>query len=352
MAQCNLGLLYLSGEGVRKDPLEASKWFTKSADQGNAEAQYQLGCLRFDGFGLRKDVEEAVQWFHKSALNGNKNALYQLGKVYQAGNHVEKDIYKAIKLYENAVSKGSQSAQLELAEIYEKGEVVDQDLQKAEKYYKLVAESDLHHQYILARKHMDAAFGNSNYIKAFELFKMIADVDPSSDYNMFQTPITYEDVAMDYSKLVDMFTLVLEQGNQELCYNIGYLYENGINCWGGVLLYPIFPHAIPWYSAAIANGDSRAKYRLGVIFEEGKGVEVDLTVAYNYYSEAYENGIDGAAYRLALMYMNGECVTQDLIKAYGFFTELSNKGHKGAIKKLIPSEIKLVFITYVIIIFY
>jgi TPR repeat protein len=38
VAQYNLGLLYLFGEGVRKVPLEASKWFTKLADQGHLEA--------------------------------------------------------------------------------------------------------------------------------------------------------------------------------------------------------------------------------------------------------------------------------------------------------------------------
>jgi TPR repeat protein len=46
VAQCNLGLLYLSGNGVRMDPLEASKWFKESANQENSEAQYQFGDLR------------------------------------------------------------------------------------------------------------------------------------------------------------------------------------------------------------------------------------------------------------------------------------------------------------------
>jgi hypothetical protein len=141
-----------------------------------------------------------------------------------------------------------------------------------------------------------------------------------------------------------MFKLVSELGEQEICYNIGYLYENGHHASEGtVLFHSSYTDAIYWYSVAATNGDFRAKCRLGIMCEEGKGVEVDLAAAYNYYSEAYENGIDDAAYRLALMHMNGNGVPQDLVKAYCFFTESSNKGHKGAQKELIPSIFRLVF---------
>jgi hypothetical protein len=49
--------------------------------------------------------------------------------------------------------------------------------------------------------------------------------------------------------------------------------------------------------------------------------------------------------------MNGEGVAQDLVKAYCLFTEASNKEHKEAIKKLMPFEIRLVFIPYLVILF-
>jgi TPR repeat protein len=84
---------------------------------------------------------------------------------------------------------------------------------------------------------------------------------------------------------------------------------------------------------------------LGIIYEEGKGVQVNLDTAYNYYTEAYGNGIDDAGYRLALMYLDGFGVTQDLIKAYCLFTEISDKGHKDAFIELLALSFGLVFIT-------
>jgi TPR repeat protein len=40
--QCNLGLLYQTGEGEPMDNSMAAKWFQKAADQEYAEAQYNL----------------------------------------------------------------------------------------------------------------------------------------------------------------------------------------------------------------------------------------------------------------------------------------------------------------------
>ena len=38
-AQCNLGVMYASGEGVIEDAVEAYAWMSVAAAQGNADAQ-------------------------------------------------------------------------------------------------------------------------------------------------------------------------------------------------------------------------------------------------------------------------------------------------------------------------
>ena len=43
--------MYSNGEGVSQDYKEVLKWFKKSAEQGNADAQYSLGAM-YDGGGL------------------------------------------------------------------------------------------------------------------------------------------------------------------------------------------------------------------------------------------------------------------------------------------------------------
>jgi TPR repeat protein len=126
-----------------------------------------------------------------------------------------------------------------------------------------------------------------------------------------------------------MLILLSGQGEQKICYNIGYLYENGVEYRSDEgLFHSIFSHAKHWYSTAAINGDSRTSHRLGIMYEEGKDVNIDLAMAFNYYSKANEAEISDAAYRLAPMYMNDEAIAQDLVKAYALFTKACNKEHK------------------------
>ena len=76
-AQCALGD-YFKGRNIN----EAFKWYTKSAEQGNAEGQYSLGnCYDF-GEGIKQDKGKAVELFTKSAEQGNADAQYALRNYY------------------------------------------------------------------------------------------------------------------------------------------------------------------------------------------------------------------------------------------------------------------------------
>ena len=81
-AQNNLGMSYITGEGVRKNAKEAVKWVCKAADQGDAEAQKNLGVMYATGVGVLRDDKEAVKWFRKAADQGDAEAQSSLGLIY------------------------------------------------------------------------------------------------------------------------------------------------------------------------------------------------------------------------------------------------------------------------------
>ncbi len=54
----------------RKMYKKAVHWYTKSAEQGDAEAQYHLGVMYKNGRGVPQDHEKAIKWFTKSAEQG------------------------------------------------------------------------------------------------------------------------------------------------------------------------------------------------------------------------------------------------------------------------------------------
>ena len=68
-AQYNLGQAYNLGNGVEKDPAEATRWWQKAAEQGLAKAQYNLGLANHDGKGVQKDNAQAYFWIALAATS-------------------------------------------------------------------------------------------------------------------------------------------------------------------------------------------------------------------------------------------------------------------------------------------
>jgi TPR repeat protein len=60
------------GKGVPKDYVEAVRWYRKSAEQGDAKAQYSLCDMYHEGQGLPQDDLEAARWVPKSCRAGQR----------------------------------------------------------------------------------------------------------------------------------------------------------------------------------------------------------------------------------------------------------------------------------------
>lgn len=61
-AQSGLGLLYLSGSGVRRDNTLARRLFLQAARQGIVQAQMFLSLIYLRGEGVRQDFKIAYMW--------------------------------------------------------------------------------------------------------------------------------------------------------------------------------------------------------------------------------------------------------------------------------------------------
>jgi TPR repeat protein len=101
-AQLFLGKMYLKGEGVAKDPDEATKWFRQAANQGNAESQFFLGAAYLLP---HKDIEQGLKWMRLSAEQGNQDAQLLLGKAYLQGelprNPIQADMWLRLAAKDN-----------------------------------------------------------------------------------------------------------------------------------------------------------------------------------------------------------------------------------------------------------
>ncbi len=65
---------------MRKNAVEAARWYRKAADQGMADAQRSIGACYAFGDGVEKNAPEAVRRFRMAAAQGNEEAKARLRK--------------------------------------------------------------------------------------------------------------------------------------------------------------------------------------------------------------------------------------------------------------------------------
>ncbi len=81
---------------------------------------------------------------------------------------------------------------------------------------------------------------------------------------------------------------------------------------------------------AEASNHAYAQYYLGLMYAEGRGVDVDLEAAAKWYRKAAEKAVQIAQFRLGGCYERGEGVSRDPIEAYGWYGVSAQLGNPKA----------------------
>ncbi len=98
--------MYAQGEGAKRDPAAAEKWFRRAADHGSVEAQVKLAEIAI----ADQKYEEALLWFSKAADQDDPDAAFNVGSLYYVGRGVAKDEAKATEYYRRAARLGMPEA--------------------------------------------------------------------------------------------------------------------------------------------------------------------------------------------------------------------------------------------------
>lgn len=140
--QFNLARLYQFGDGVDLDYEQAIYWYTRAAEQDNAEAQYELGTMHLSPQYDKQDFALAIKWYTMSAELGYAPSQCALGMMYCMGKGMPEDYAQALKWFTLAAEQGDTNSQHNLGTIYEYGEGVEIDYAQAVKWYTLAARQD------------------------------------------------------------------------------------------------------------------------------------------------------------------------------------------------------------------
>ena len=77
-------------------------------------------------------------------------------------------------------------------------------------------------------------------------------------------------------------------------------------------------------------GNSEAQFKIGLMYEEGRGVAQDYAQAAAWYLKAAELNHTHAQFRLGKLLMEGKGVSLDRVEAYKWFSIANEKDQRGA----------------------
>ncbi len=128
----------------------------------------------------------------------------------------------------------------------------------------------------------------------------------------------------DYELAQREFRPLAERGNVLAQYKLGVMYNNG----KGVL--QDFSEAFRWFHRAAILGYAPAQNIVGVKYEKGQGVKRDYRQAVKWYRYGAEQGYANAQYRLGRMYALGRGVKRNYKEAVTWFKIAAAKGVEDA----------------------
>jgi len=112
---------------------------------------------------------------------------------------------------------------------------------------------------------------------------------------------------------VERNRMAADQGDSKAQYKLGLMYDAG----QGVS--QDFEIAVEWYQLAAEQGSATAQNNLGGMYETGQGVLQDDKAAFFWYQQAAEQGNLKAQNSLGFMYHKGQGVPQNYIQAHKWY---------------------------------
>jgi len=113
------------------------------------------------------------------------------------------------------------------------------------------------------------------------------------------------------------------QGDSESQYRLARMYYHGEGERNDAL-------AAQWYERAAEQGHVKAQNNIGMLYEQGRGVEQDASLAVAWYRRAADQGLATAQSNLARMYDRGLGVAQDGAEAAVWYRRAAEQGHAQA----------------------
>lgn len=212
----------------------------------NGSAMYVYGACLHDGDYCKKDSIESFNYMGKAASKNIPVAQFYLGEYYLYGYGIEANKDEAFRWTKKAADVGFVRAYSMLGNMYQNGVGVGKDINKAIEYFKKGAKAN----------------------------DVIAILMLGYDYE------NGIGVKKDDAKAMEYCLRGAKLGDATCQFNLGQTYRRK----------NMYKEAAKWYQKAADQNYPDALNNLGIMYENGQGVEKDRQKAYDLYKKAAEEG--------------------------------------------------------------
>lgn len=121
VAQHELGLRYLLGEGVTADTTKGAYWIGKAAEQNFQEAHFNLGILYFNGWGVPWNPFEAYKHLLRCAEHDVGEAQHIIGMFYTENLIIARNWEEAYRWVKKSAANGYLPAKETMEDMEKRG---------------------------------------------------------------------------------------------------------------------------------------------------------------------------------------------------------------------------------------
>ena len=305
-SQYTLGRAYVEGKGVERDDSEALKFFKMAADQGHPESQLMVGNLLMYGRGVDHDVSKAEVYYEASAREGLVKGQYAYGLILL--NKKPSQVEEAEKWFFKASEKGDISSSYELALIWYKDATTRK--QGIDLLMELADRGHTQSEHAVGMIHERGREVEADKDKAIFWYERAAlKGHEMSQLNLAKIYLD-EGGSEDIDRAVDLLEQSAKQGVEEAQFMLGIVYGDESN--PGVLNET---KSFTWFLRAARLGHAYAQYNVGLIFADGRGVNVNQVKSLYWFRKASDQGVDAATYQIALAHDDERREVYDRSKA-------------------------------------
>ena len=270
LAQHELGLRLLTGEGVASDTVSAVYWIKKAASQKLASAQYNYGIMLINGWGTEWNPFTAYENFLSAAEAGMSQAQYVIGVLFTDNLIVQRDWNKSYYWIKKSADNGYEPAKEVLDELSPKVSTEFKDSVSQNKYAltkDIFAKNDKDDSKI--QPSLGLVF--IDFDTQSDTIKEISDKILISDLNNLNLPIIKDSLSIKNDSLlstfyndekIKMLSTLSDAGCHESQTILGKLFETGNFLGKNKIL------AAEYYIRATILDSPRAAYLLWQLIRE------------------------------------------------------------------------------------